>query len=220
MAADDEMTLDERRKDLAKMQPRYAVADRAGPLLTEMEAVTGLHRKSVTRLLDRPALERQPRRGQRGRTYGVEVRAVVATVWESLDDICAERLTPALPPPARHLAAFGECRLTPEVKARLGRISRATVQRLTSTLPRPMPRLPRGGPEQANRVRQDVPMGRLPWQTTAPGHFEVDLVHRCGRRGTAGCCSLTSPSAPIAPGRRCWSAGCSGCRSVAPRPAG
>ncbi len=186
MVAGAEMTIDERRKYLKKMQPRYEAADRVGrgALLTEMEAVTGLHRKSLTRLLAAPSLERRPRRRQRGRTYGVEVRAVVATVWESLDYICAERLTPALLPTARHLAAFGECRLTPQVEARLGAISRATVQRLLTSLPRPTPRLPRGGPEQANRVRQDVPMGRLPWDTAEPGHFEADLVHHCGSSAT------------------------------------
>lgn len=187
MAAGDEMTIDERRKYLKRVQPRYLAADRAGrsALLTEMEAVTGLHRKSLTRLLAAPSLARRPRQRQRGRAYGVELRPVVALVWESLDYICAERLTPALLPTARHLAAFGECRLTPELEARLGTISRATVQRLLATMPRPAPRLPRGGPEQANRARQAVPMGRLPWQTAEPGRFEVDLVHHCGA-STAG----------------------------------
>lgn len=182
MVAGDEMTIDERRKYLKKMQPRYLAADRPGrgALLTEMEAVTGLHRKSLTRLLAAPSLARQPRSRQRGRTYGVELRAVVATVWESLDYVCAERLTPALRPTAEHLAAFGECRLTPEMAAQLGRISRATVQRMLATLARPTPRLPRSGPEQATRARRDVPMGRLPWQTDEPGHFEVDVVHHSG----------------------------------------
>lgn len=176
------LTLDERRKYLKKMQSRYLAADRVGRgvLLTEMAAVTGLHRKSLTRLLHAPSLERHPRQRQRGRTYGVAVRTVVATVWESLDYVCAERLTPALLPTAQHLAAFGECRLTPEVEAQLGAISRATVQRMLTALPRPTPRLPRGGPEQAARGRREIPMGRLPWQTDEPGHFEVDLVHHGG----------------------------------------
>jgi hypothetical protein len=182
VAADDEMTIDERRKYLKKIQPRYQPADRAGrsALLTEMAAVTGFHRKSLIRLLAAPTLERRPRDRQRGRTYDAEVRAVVAMVWESLDYICAERLTPALASTARHLAAFGECHLTPEVEAQLGRISRATVQRMLHTMVCPPPRLPRGGPEQANHARRDVPMGRLPWDTATPGHFEVDLVHHCG----------------------------------------
>jgi hypothetical protein len=29
-------------------------------------------------------------------------------------------------------------------------------------------------------VLRDVPMGRIPWQTTMPGSFEVDLVHHSG----------------------------------------
>jgi len=56
---------------------------------------------------------------------------------------------------------------------------------MLTRLPRVTPRLPRRGPEQANRVRRAVPMGHIPWQTTAPGWFEVDLVHHCGD-STAG----------------------------------
>jgi hypothetical protein len=185
--AEEMLTIDERRKYLKRVQPRYLQADRAGrsALLTEMEAVTGLHRKSLTRLLHAPTLARQPRRGQRGRTYGVEIRPVIALVWESLDYICAERLTPALLPTARHLAQFGECALTEALAAQLATISRATVQRLLGTLPRPTPRLPQRGPERANDARQGVPMGRLSWQIGEPGHSEADPVHRSGP-STAG----------------------------------
>ncbi len=170
--ADADMTIDERRKYLTKMQPRYRAADRAGRgvLLAEMTAVTGLHRQSLARLLGAPALARQPRQGRHQRIYGLEVRAVIATVWESLDYICAERLTPTLLPSARHLAQFGECVLTEAVAAKLATISRATVQRLMGTLPRPTPRLPQRGPERANDARQGVPMGRLSWPISEPGH--------------------------------------------------
>ncbi len=182
MPAEDTMTIDERRKYLKRMAPRYRAADRAGrgALLTEMEQVTGLHRKSLTRLLNAASLERQRRTAVRPRTYGGEVAAVVRVVWESLDYVCAERLTPALLPTARHLATFGEVTLTPAVEEQLGGISRATVQRLLGRLPRATPRLPRGGPERANQVRQAIPMKRLDWATAEPGYCEVDLVHHCG----------------------------------------
>lgn len=184
--ADDEMNIAERRKYLQRMQQRYREATRAGQgqLLTEMAVVTGLHRKSLIRLLRQPSLARQPRQRQRTRTYGLAVRGVIAVVWESLDYVCAERLTPALLPMARHLARFGECHPTPEVEAHLGTISRATVQRLLSRLPTPKPRLPQRGPEAANQLRARVPMGRLAWDLAEPGHFEVDLVHHCGSSAT------------------------------------
>jgi len=176
MLAEDEMTIDERRKYIKRMRERYWAADRMGrgDLLTEMEAMTGLHRKSLIRLVRGPTLERKRRRRVRSRTYGHEVEDAIRVVWESLDYVCAERLTPALAPTARHLAQFRELLLTGEVENQLERISRATVQRLVGKLRQDMPRLPRRGPERANRLTRSVPMGRLPWETSEPGHFEVD----------------------------------------------
>ena len=51
----------------------YAAAKRAerGKLLTEMQQVTGLHRKSLTRLMHAASLERKKRVKQRARTYGL-----------------------------------------------------------------------------------------------------------------------------------------------------
>ena len=54
MPTTDEMTRDERRKYLKRMKARYVAADRAerSRLLTEMEQVTDLQRKSLIRLLN------------------------------------------------------------------------------------------------------------------------------------------------------------------------
>jgi hypothetical protein len=182
MTADGEMGVDERRKYLKLVAKRYLGADREerSRLLTEMGAVTGLHRKSVTRLMNGQSLERRPRGMQRGRVYGAEVAEVIRVVWESEDYLCAERLTPSLVPMAQHLARFGELRLSSALEKQLGQISEATVTRLLARFRRDSPRLPRRGPEQANRLAREIPMGRIPWQTVEPGHFEMDLVHHCG----------------------------------------
>jgi hypothetical protein len=182
MPADDKMTIDERRKYLCQMQKRYRGADRLAreQLLNEMEHVTELHRKSLIRLMA-GHLERQPRTQQRGRTYGPTVVRAVHVIAESLDYPCAERLTPNLVWMANHLAAQGELQVTPEVLAQLGEISRSTVQRLSVDWLRDLPRrLPRGGPERANQALREVPMKRIAWDESMPGHFEVDLVHHCG----------------------------------------
>ncbi len=182
MPACYEMNIDDRRKYLSRMQSRYLSAERGrkGELLTEMEAVTGLHRKSLLRLLQAASLQRQPRQVERGVTYGVEVKDVVRVVWESLDYVCAQRLAPSLLPTARHLASFGELELTDKTAALLGQISRPTVQRMLTKLSQDSYRLPRRGPEQANHLAREIPMGRIPWDIAEPGHFEVDLVHHCG----------------------------------------
>ena len=182
MAASDEMTIDERRKYLKQQRPRYVAATRAekGRLLGEMKAVTGLHRKSLVRLLHQPSLERRPSTAQRGRTNGLAVEQVVTVVWESVDYVCAERLQPVLRATAEHLAGFDECALTPDVATQLDTISIATLGRMLTRLGRPVLRLPQHGPEQANRLRQATPMRRIPRETSEPGHLEVDLVHHAG----------------------------------------
>jgi len=72
MPTEDEMTVSERRKYLKRRKPFYAKAERMEQrrMLTEMEQVTGLHRKSLLRLLHAPPLERKKREKGRGRTYG------------------------------------------------------------------------------------------------------------------------------------------------------
>lgn len=182
MPTRDEMSLQDRRSYLKQMKRRYVTATRAdrGQLLTEMQQVTGLHRKSLTRLMQSGSLERQPRMKQRGRTYGVEVERVIVRVWESRDYICAERLTPGLLKMAQHLARFEPLGLTSQVQEQLATISRATVARILRKHRSQKRRLPQKGAERANSATKGVPMGRIAWDIGEPGHFEVDLVYHCG----------------------------------------
>src|SRR5215212_10232611 len=125
------MTVNERRKCLKRMQGRHLAATREerGRLLDDLAALTGLHRKSVVRLLTGLTLERRPRRRQRGREYGVAVDDALRVIWESLDYVCAERLTPALVATAEQLARHGELTVGEAMLAQLGRISVSSVQR-------------------------------------------------------------------------------------------
>lgn len=178
----ERMTIDERRKCLKRMQGRYLAATRQerSRLLDDLAALTGLHRYSVVRLLKGPTLERRPRRQQRGREYGAAVDDALRVIWESLDYVCAERLTPVLVETAGQLARHGELAVTPDLLEQLGRISLASVQRRLTRLAQDTPRLPRRGPERANQVARAIPMQRIPWDIAEPGHFEVDLVHHSG----------------------------------------
>jgi transposase InsO family protein len=144
-----------------------------------MEAVTGSHRKSLIRLIN-GSLERNPRRRQRGHTYGPEVDDALRVIAESFDYLCAERLTPNLVWMATHLSAHGELEVSPPLLEKLGRISVSTVGRILARIRQDQPRLPRRRPSRGNKVTRDVPMKRIAWNEQQPGHFEVDLVHHCG----------------------------------------
>lgn len=124
MSTEDKMNINERRKYLRLMQKRYHSTGRKKKkeLLDEMEKVTKLHRKSLIRLMN-SNLKRRPRKRQRGKTYGPEVTDAIRIIAESLDHICAERLTPNLGWMARHLASHGELRSTPLLLEQLGLLS-------------------------------------------------------------------------------------------------
>ncbi len=82
------------------------------------------------------SLTRKKRTTPRQRTYGPAVEQVILLVWESLDYVCAERLTPVLLSTAQHLARFGSVRLSKEVVQQLGQISEATVTRRLAQAPK------------------------------------------------------------------------------------
>jgi hypothetical protein len=175
------MTIDERYKYLCRMRQRYRQANREerGRLLTEMQAVTDLHRKSLVRLLNGP-LTRKPRRRQRGRTYGPEMESALCIIAESFDYICAERLTPNLIWMAQHLDSHGELYLSPALCDDLDKISISTVRRILARHHPSIHRLPRKPPSRPRALTKNIPMQRIPYNTAQPGHCEVDLVHHSG----------------------------------------
>jgi hypothetical protein len=186
MPKEEKMSMDERFKYLRLVRKRYVRAGKLerGQLLNEMQPVTGLHRKSLIRLMS-GNLERKRRQRQRGRTYGPELDHPLRVIAESHDYICAERLQPTLVEMATHLARHGELEASPHLFDQLSRISVSTLRRILKRLEQDQLRLPRKGPAEANTVAREMPMKRIPWDEQQPGHFEVDAVHHCGQ-STAG----------------------------------
>ena len=183
MPEEERMTIEERYKYMRRQRKRYQEADRVGKgrLLSEMEAVTGLQRKSLIR-----RLAREPRRGQRARqrgvTYDEAVRQAVLAIAESLDWVCAERLTPSLAGMAELLIEQGELELGSATLAQLSQISISTVRRILASLPKERWRLPRGAP-RPNPIAKEIRVERIAWDIAEPGHVEMDLVHHSGRSG-------------------------------------
>jgi len=185
MPNEEEMSINERRKYLKLVMLRYQKAGRKekGYMLSEMEKVTQLHRKSLIRLMGLPSLARSPSKPRyKRRKYGPDVENVVRVVWESLDYICAERITPVLLQTAHQLARWEELRLTSGLEEKLSLISRPTVERMLTRFQKDIPTLPRRKPQPPNRLLRETPMKRLDWDTELPGSFETDLVHHCGEQ--------------------------------------
>ena len=182
MPTQERMTIDERLKYLRIMLSHYEQASlkERSKLLSDMERATGLQRKTIIRRMN-GILVRKPRTRQRGRIYGPEMEDALRVVAESEDYITAERLTPNLKWLAEHLVMHGELQASAALFEQLQHISTSTVARILKRVHQDRVRLPRRGPEQANRCTKGVPMCRIPWNETEPGHFELDLVHHSGR---------------------------------------
>ena len=182
MKPEEPMTIDERRKYLQKVQGRYKKASRneKSRMLDEMHAVTGLHRKSLIRLL-RGDLRRRPRQRQRGYTYGTAVRDAVKLCAQALDYPAAERLAPVLPQTAQDMARHGHLHLTEDLSAALTRISSSTVHRIVGPVLRKPQRLsaPRK-PGRRKRRQHRIPIRTLPNSTQTPGYLEADTVQHSG----------------------------------------
>ena len=182
MSTEEQMNINERRKYLKLIQKRYERADKVvqGMLLNEMMAVTGLHRKSLIRLMGSD-LKRKPRVRYRGHHYGLEVKEALRVISESLDHVCAERLQPNLEWLALHLARHGELEVCEPLLVQLRQISISTVKRILGEIHQDEPHLPRRKPAWGkNTLTGEVPMRQIAWDEPTPGHFEVDIVHHCG----------------------------------------
>ena len=144
------MNFRERRKYLLIMQKRYKEGSKKEKreLLTEMEEVTGLHRKSLIRLLNSPiSMDRKSRGKERGKVYGAEVVRAISLISKALDYPSAERLQGQLVSMGELLANHGEIEISEEVREKLSSISTSTLKRVLSTMQRDKPRvrLRRGG---------------------------------------------------------------------------
>ncbi len=183
MSEKEPMDIDERRKYIHKMWGRYRTSNKSekGRLLDEIEAVTGMHRKAILRLLN-GRLSRKKRSRERGPVYGVEVSHAVLVIARSLDYPCAERLQPNLVWMALHLHQHGELDIGKESLEKLARISISTLKRIYRHKGRSETKLafqqPRRSP--THNVRRLYPMRKIAWDIPEAGHFEVDLVHHCG----------------------------------------
>jgi hypothetical protein len=204
MTETEAMNINERRKYIHKMWGRYRQAKKKekGKLLDEIEAVTGMHRKAIIRLLN-GRLSRKKRSRERGREYGVAIDDAVRVIARSLDYPCAERLQPNLVYMAKLLRSHGELRVGKETLEKLARVSVSTLKRILKRVGRSEPKLAMQQPKrpQTSSLRKQYPMSKIAWNIAEAGHFEVDLVHH-GGESAAGEYVHTLPMVDVATG---WS---------------
>ena len=185
-----------RRLTLEAARRRYGGLSAAGKrrLLDELQELTGYHRKSLLRLLNRPepptaaeleGAPAEPEKPHHRRRYGPEVVAALVPLWEASDRLCGKRLQALLPLLVESLEIHGHLSLEPSVRESLLAMSSATIDRLLAPI-----RKASGGngwrrpPRAYSAVRRRVPVRTFKgWEDHRdPGWLEIDLVAHCGGR--------------------------------------
>lgn len=197
------------------MRPRYRRAGRGekGRILDQFCAATGYHRVYARRLLGRqpPVASGRRSRPPQARRYGPEVVGLLVACWEIADRICSKRLAPFLGELLAHLDRCGAlpAAATPELVARVGGMSAASIDRVLQPYRATRPQRGRSTTKPGTLLKSQVPIKTFAdWDEACPGFLEVDLVAHCGPSG-AGEFLLTLSTVDVATG---WSA-CQGVRN-------
>jgi transposase InsO family protein len=179
------MSIDERYKAIRRVASRYQAANRQekGHMLDVLVSQTGLHRKSLLRLLRQPeGPQRHPQRRRRAHTYGGAFDDAIRVVGRALNWVCAERMHGSLLASAEHLAHFDHLHLTPALREQLKRVSLSTLRRTLKRLRQDEPRLPsrRGRTPSPHALAREIPAGPMAADLAEVGHWELDLVYHGG----------------------------------------
>lgn len=189
------LTMEQRRAVVARTAGRYQRSRKKdkGVILDELVELTQYSRTYARRVLrrhgQRVVLEEQTLLGDarvrsqrwRSRVYDDKVSTALIKIWKMMDYICGKRLQPALPELVTVLERHNELQCDPATKAKLLRISAATIDRLLRPERRKYELRGRSRTKPGTLLKHQIPLRTFAeWDEQRPGFGEVDLVGHDG----------------------------------------
>lgn len=152
-----------------------------GRILDAVCSITKIHRKAAIRRFKTLRIKDKNRKDRRGRprVYTKTVTAALKEVWECANQICAERLHPAI---AEYVAVLKRDNMwgyDEHTTALLLHMSMGTVKNQIDPFPRIRSKRGRGTTKPSH-LKEIIPIRRGPWENPDPGFGEVDTVAHCG----------------------------------------
>jgi hypothetical protein len=137
-------------------------------LQTDQQTIVVVERKSRTKR-------------KRARRYDERVQTALVKLWRIMDYICGKRLQPMLPELLPVLERYNEFGCDRETRAKLLRISAASIDRLLQPERRKYELRGRSGTKPGTLLKKQIPIRTFAeWDEQRPGFVEIDLVAHDG----------------------------------------
>lgn len=186
------LSMAERKAVIRQMASRYQKASKTdkGVMLDELCALTGWTRRHARRALVQALGSAQPREPvPRPRIYDEEVAEALRFIWAVLGAPAGKRLAPFLPEIVEVLERCGEKRFPEQVRAKLLRVSAATIDRLLASERARLRVRGRSGTKPGSILKRQIPIRTFAeWNDARPGFCEVDLVAHDGGNSSGEFC--------------------------------
>src|SRR5215212_929413 len=185
------LTMQQRQAVVAKVAGRYQRSRKKEKslILGELVELTEYSRAYARRVLRQHGQRLKPGkqslvvdvrlRAARGRApcYDEKVKAALIKIWKVMDYICGKRMQPALAEMVRVLERHNELHCDPSTKAKLLRISAATIDRLLRTERRKYELRGKARTKPGTLLKHQIPIRTFAeWDEQQPGFSEIDLV--------------------------------------------
>jgi len=202
-----------REEVLRVMRERYARRGREArrKLLDEFCELCGYERKYAIKLLGgkRRAEGRVRRKSGSKAKYEEPERRVLKVIWLACEQPCGKRLKAAVPiwlPD--YVRENGP--IDPQVRARVLKISPASMDRLLSVCRAKLGSRGRCGTRPGTLLRKQIPIRTEHWDVSGPGWLEADTVAHCGESMAGDFCwsvTLTDVHTQWTETRAVWNKG-------------
>ncbi|HYN25203.1 MAG TPA: transposase family protein, partial [Pyrinomonadaceae bacterium] len=128
-------------------------------------------------------------KSQRPRVYDEKVVAVLIKIWKIMDYICGKRLQPVMAELVTVLERHNELSCDRQTRAKLLRISAATIDRLLKPERRKYELRGRSRTKPGTLLKHQIPIRTFSeWNEQQPGFVEVDLVGHDGGLASGDYC--------------------------------
>ena len=188
------LTMQQRQAVVAKAAGRYQRSRKKEKslILSELVELTEYSRTYASRVLRQQGRlnpgkrslvvdKRRRSRRQRSPFYDEQVKAALVQIWKVMDYICGKRLQPALAEMVVVLERHHELRCDPGTRAKLLRVSAATIDRLLHSERRKYELRGRARTKPGTLLKHQIPIRTFAeWNEQQPGFGEIDLVGHDG----------------------------------------